>query len=75
LKIPTRRRLTQAYPRTIAAREFFPASTEDLLHFFLSDAVIENMRQRRFRIDPKAKVHAAIPSINTDVILLEVEAR
>src|SRR5262249_51118414 len=50
LRIPPRRRLTEAYPRSITARGFFSGPTQGLPHFFLSDTMIENVRQIGFWI-------------------------
>jgi hypothetical protein len=57
LKIPSRSRLTEPYPRTITAGELFSCPTQDLPDFLFSDVMIENVRQAGFWINPEAQFH------------------
>ena len=61
LQIPSRLRLTETYPRTISAGSSSPVRLKTLAHFFLGNAVIENVRQIGFWIDPEAQLHAVAP--------------
>jgi hypothetical protein len=62
LQIPSRLRLTEAYRRTIPAGELFSRPTQDLPDFFLGDAMIENVRQTGFWIDPEAQLYSVVLS-------------
>ena len=73
LQVPSRLRLTETYPRAISTRKIFCSPTQDLPHFVLSDAMIENVRQTRFRIDPVAQIHSAFLFAGRPLSLLRVE--
>jgi hypothetical protein len=73
LKIPSCHCLTKTYPRMIISMEFLACPTQDLPHFFLGDAVIENVRQVGLWIDPEAKLHSVALSVQCLSSLLRIE--
>ena len=78
---PARKQLADTVPppsdRDVSAndpaREFFSRPTQDLAHFFLGDAMIENMRQTGFWINPEAQLHSVVLSAQRLSSLLCIE--
>ena len=73
LEISSRLRLTETNPRTISARDFFSCPTQDLAHFFLGDAMIENVWQIGFWINPETQLHSVVLSALRLSSLLRIE--
>jgi hypothetical protein len=78
---PARRQLEDTVPppsdRVVSANDpclgILVPPDLDFAHFFLGDAMIENVRQRGFRIDPEAQLHPVVLSVQPLAILLRTE--
>jgi hypothetical protein len=78
---PAHRQLANTVPprnnRGVSANDLYLGvllpSDSKLAHFFLGDAVIENVRQISFRINPEAKLHSVVLSAGRRLSLPRIE--